>query len=104
MHALCKLATLKQGWHYGEGDPITAEALSRARTLLGMTTGEVFPLLEGGIVLVVSSSEQELEFEIAPDGTVSYELIVGSETIAEDGDLTDEEIMSLVEATDEDYT
>lgn len=93
-------ATLEHGWHGGEGEAITPEALHQAYLLLERLSGNpgVFPTPKGGIQYEYSTPDDEhyLEIEIEPNGSTGILWIEG----AYEFDLEDLTTDTVVEITD----
>ena len=66
-------AYLPYGWHFGEGRGATPEALSAALEIDGLLVDrveeiEVFPAVDGGVLVSGYLDEQNLELTCAPSG------------------------------------
>jgi hypothetical protein len=67
-------ASLPQGWHYGEGAPITEQSLSAALTILGKLSNEgflrtdAFPGIEGDVQVTAYEQSDFYEFNFNLDG------------------------------------
>ena len=66
-------AHLPDGWHYGEGRGATPEALSAALAIDGLLVDrveeiEVFPAVDGGVLVSGYLDEHNLELTCAPSG------------------------------------
>ena len=73
-----EIATLKAGWHDGEGDPVTPVALSEGRRIRDLLSAAnidccVFPTLEGGVAIedVAEKDEDCFTITINPDGSAT---------------------------------
>ena len=89
-------ANLAVGWHYGQGNPPSADAIDRAISLVnfaqreGFHKTDAFPGIEGSILTTVYYYTFTLEFEVRPDGLVDYILEKNDAEIDEEEGLTDE--------------
>lgn len=85
MRRLDGIRALATGWHYGEGNPPAAETvhvveqLYEAAAMLGLRT-DVFPVVDGSVMLAVYLRDRLLEFVAMPDGAFTvYQEIDGEE-------------------------
>lgn len=74
---LKEIACLKNDWHYGEGVPPNKETLKKANSLIEQITMsmfdvDVFPGIDGEIMVTAYHKEHYLEFTIECDQTVTY--------------------------------
>jgi len=77
------LTDFHQGWHYGEGDPVSEKAAKLAKQFHREVSHDgqldVFPGLEGSVILEYFTFPVSVEVEVHPDGTyrVSREIGMG---------------------------
>lgn len=75
------LTDLDQGWHYGEGDPVSEKAAVLAKQFHHEVShdGEcdVFPGLEGSVILEYYNFPESVEVEVHPDGTYRVSREIG---------------------------
>ena len=74
---LKEIACLKNGWHYGEGVPPSKKSLKKANILIEQITMsmfdvDVFPGIDGEIMVTAYHKEHYWEFTIESDQTVTY--------------------------------
>ena len=77
---------LKPGWHYGQGEFISQDALQTVGELqnlcreLGLTKTDVFPGLGGEVMFTIYLDGECLEFVVLPDLSVDYVRELGDKT------------------------
>ncbi len=76
-----KMAELKPGWHFGEGNPPSKQVIKQAQRVYRtgrnlMLEADVFPAIDGGIVIVFYGANEysvEIEINAYNNFCVSYE-------------------------------
>ena len=89
---ICSFAQLPDGWNYGEGCRATEDAVTAAIELNSLLVRyadeiEVFPGVDGGILLCGYNGEQVLEIRCNPSGRMDVWLEVADESVFEQGDV-----------------
>jgi hypothetical protein len=74
---LSSLRELRENWDGYEANPVSPVALSFAQSLIERLQSlpadpQVFPSPEGGVTLQYCNSKGDLEFDIAPTGSVAF--------------------------------
>lgn len=81
LQEISKLRNRDQGWHFGEGDPVSETAIELAKEFhaevkhSGQT--EVFPGMQGSLILAYYNPPVAVEVEIHPDSTYRVSREVG---------------------------
>ena len=87
---LDKISKLKKGWRYGEGEAPKLKNIERARLfdeLLkegGFRNKDVFPGVQGDLILELYFNDQTLEITFENDETVSFGLVENNKYIREE--------------------
>lgn len=89
---LASFANLRAGWHYGSGDAISADVLTRAQRMyrvllaLALTRTDAFASADGSVLLSVLRGDHHVELFVYPNGTYSVAYNKGDdlEALSED--------------------
>ena len=92
---------LEKGWHFGEGVPATKQTAIKAAVLveeavIGRFDTDVFPGIDGEIMVTVYHKEHYLEFIVEKDGSVTYVYQVNDEDIVDGEKLSFKSALNVI--------
>lgn len=102
-----KIAGFKEldtGWHYGEGVGAEQVAVDHATSLNHeavrnrLIETDAFPGINGAVMLTIYLSDDDLEFTVEPDGTITFYRERAGEEICYQEGLTVQEARFILEA------
>jgi hypothetical protein len=98
---------LDKGWHFGKGVPPTLQVVKNAtqmveQALISLFDTDVFPGIDGEIMITVYHKEHYLEFTIEPNGTVIFVHEINDDDITcKEGLTFDQSLLKLNEFSEQ---
>jgi hypothetical protein len=95
---IAQLSQLEEDWDSYGARPMTPAAIAKAHELVDKRPHllqTIYPIPDGGFMLVWSFFPSEVEVEITPDG--KYASTVAQVVIVEKEDISEEEVLSIID-------